>query len=549
MELGYNPARISALSRRTLASIDSLSALRSSDQAAADALQAIRLTRQNLEDHWMPLIREIESSDAMVGWLSTALDAIRASGSRLAEWFTHKDSDTAEWTEYSERSNEELLEWLAYASNIAFPWDEHFGHAVSALTAFSEDLAERVKSSTDFAASLVRLAPSAPLIAFATGEAEFPASFTGAVITSMLGSMSWISGLDAHRESAAVQVAMTTLLDDPGAVLDALADADVLFSLAKWPLLETTLVQQFTTAGLYEAILIDNERLGDGYEVIAQLTRLTNGPLDGRMQPGLARGVAIAMNGYINTFAPAIGHKGSHPVFVIDRKQNVKINIGTYDELVDLFGAIMSDAPAQAALGAVLGGYTRDVISGLGTNINVYLGLENVAQFADLLGDAIRAEQAELVMSAAADEAVRRQVAGAVRFGVDVGLSATGIGAIARGLTSRAMDSAVDWAANVAPDEMVDLSIPSYINDLITIAAVAMVFEHPSMRASLGLQGISDESWKEVDEQLDDIDKSGNFAERIGNIATLNDYIEKEVPELGGYVRAVRDIEGICEIS
>jgi len=254
MDLGYNPTRIRDLSRHTLASIDSLSRLRSSDQAAAEALQTVRLARRNLEDHWMPLIREIEGSDAMVGWLSTALDAIRTSGSRVTEWFTHGDSDTdhdsTEWGEYSERTNEELLEWLTFASNIAFPWDENFGHADSALTAFSEDLAGRVSSSTDFAASLARLAPNAPLIAIATAEADFPATFTRDVITSMLGSVPWFSGLDAHREATAVQVAMTTLLDEPGMVLDVLADADVLFSLAKWPLLETTLVQRFTTAGL-----------------------------------------------------------------------------------------------------------------------------------------------------------------------------------------------------------------------------------------------------------------------------------------------------------
>jgi hypothetical protein len=342
---------------------------------------------------------------------------------------------------------------------------------------------------------------------------------------------------------------MSALLEDPGKCLDVLADAEALFALARWPLLDTTTLQEFTTAGLYEAVLIDVGRLGDGYEVLGELTRLTNGPLDGGMQVGLARGVAIAMTGYIDTLAPAIRHEGSNPVLVIDEEYNVEIELGTYDEVVDLFGAIMRDTPAQAALGTAFGSYTRTVVNELGENITRHLGLDRVTRFADLLGDAARAEQAEMVMAAAAQEAFRNQLGGAVRFGIDIGLTASGVGLIARGIASRATKIAVDWAAHVDPSEMPDLSIPTQTYDLITIAAIALVTDNPSLRASVGLGKIDDDSWDEVDEQLAAIENSANPRERQRNMSILNRYIEDELPDLGGYMREVRSIEGLDELT
>jgi hypothetical protein len=300
---------------------------------------------------------------------------------------------------------------------------------------------------------------------------------------------------------------------------------------------------------LYEAVRIDIDRLADGYGVLRELTRLANGPLDGGMQAGFARGVAIAMIGYIDTLAPAVRHEGSNPVLVIDQQYNIEVNLGTYDEVVDLFGAIMRDAPAQAALGTALGSYTHTVVDELGENITEHLGLDRVTRFADLLGDAARAEQAELVMAAAAEEAFRKQLGGAVRFGIDAGLTASGIGLIIRGLTSRATRIAVDWAAQVEPGDMPDLSIPSQTYDLITIASVALVSNNPSLRASLGLGKINDDSWHEVDEQLRAIQDSTDPRDRQRNMSILNRYIEDELPDLGGYVRDVRSVEGLDELT
>ena len=122
MQLGYNPDRIRVLSRRTAASIDDIASIHCSDQAATTALRALRLLRRNLEDHWMPLLREIESSDAMIGWRSVLLGANAGGLEQLRqEW-----ANSAAWLDFDESSpnvfstltDDELIHELTAASNF-----------------------------------------------------------------------------------------------------------------------------------------------------------------------------------------------------------------------------------------------------------------------------------------------------------------------------------------------------------------------------------------------------------------------------------------------
>ncbi len=73
MDAGYEPGRLMQLLHRTVEAIDTLSDLTSSDPAATEAIRTIRLTRRNLEDHWMPALRDIEHSDTMVRWRASRL--------------------------------------------------------------------------------------------------------------------------------------------------------------------------------------------------------------------------------------------------------------------------------------------------------------------------------------------------------------------------------------------------------------------------------------------------------------------------------------------
>ncbi len=65
MDAGYEPGRIHQLSQRTLEAIATLDGLASTDSAAAEAIRTIQLTRSNLEDHWMPALRDIERASCL----------------------------------------------------------------------------------------------------------------------------------------------------------------------------------------------------------------------------------------------------------------------------------------------------------------------------------------------------------------------------------------------------------------------------------------------------------------------------------------------------
>ena len=66
MEAGYDPNLVLELRRHTVGAIDTLTRFRSTDPAAAEAMRTIRLTRRNLEDHWMAALRDMQVSLASV---------------------------------------------------------------------------------------------------------------------------------------------------------------------------------------------------------------------------------------------------------------------------------------------------------------------------------------------------------------------------------------------------------------------------------------------------------------------------------------------------
>jgi len=118
----------------------------------------------------------------------------------------------------------------------------------------------------------------------------------------------------------------------------------------------------------------------------------------------------------------------------------------------DLVGAIGRDARAQTAIGVTLGAYVNSLADGLGVDIARRSGVEHVAQFADLVGDAVTAEQAEMVAAAAAASAQRRVLAGAVGFGVSAAASAAGGGPIVNFAVGQLVGIGADRFAHVDPD-------------------------------------------------------------------------------------------------
>lgn len=471
VETAYDPDRIRHLDAHITACIATLGSCRSDDPAAADAMRVVRLTRRNLEDHWMPLVREIESSTAMTVWAST----------RLSE-FVHRGSPM----------------WLRV---------QHGPAAAGAVGPAAQRLID------------------------------------------LLHRRPWLDDIGAMIHAAHVIDQMNQVLADPQACLDVLSDPVALFMLAEWDLLPDDLVQDVVTGGLHDAIAQQPHRLAEGYTVLAGLTGYVNGALDDGIRPGMARGVAISMTGYITTLAPAIRQEGDYPVFVIDEATGIDIELGTYDDVADLFGAVLRDERAQAALGIALGAYATHVVNDLGAELTTRPGLEHVAGVTDLVADAARGEQAELVAAAAAESARRRMVGDAIGFGIGAALTATGAGAATRVVAAGAVALATDVAARVDADELAGEPIPAIVHDVVTYATISMLAERPGVRSGLGVSSISERQWSEVSRRLAHVDAAPDREERTHRLAQLERWIGTGAPALASLLTTVRSSPGMHELT
>ena len=278
--MGYDPDRIRALSRHTRDAIAATFEVRSSDPAAADALRAVRLLRQNLEDHWMPALLDIERSEAMVSWTrARALvdaGALRGSGPNAE----------CGWTPLSGLSDDELVGQVRW-------WDRQRPSEFDAppirfeerLDTLARELALRVARDPHMADRLVGLAGVHPLIGSLTGRARFPVGFTARVVTAMVRPGP-VATADFDHYAGALSVALTALVSDPAACLDLLLDPVVLHGIAGSSRLDPEAVHEFVLSGLHTSVLADPARLVDGYRVLAHLTSITNGPLDDGIHAG-----------------------------------------------------------------------------------------------------------------------------------------------------------------------------------------------------------------------------------------------------------------------
>jgi hypothetical protein len=550
VEAGYEPARVHHLLQRTLESIDLLDAISSSDPAAAEAMRTVRLARGNLEDHWMPALRDIERSDAMIRWRSNRLGSarFRSLSVGITSLPDHLASGTPAVVTMSAQRRRALLAELDWLERRALS-DDVAGSAPAddELATLGRRLAAWIRHDDTFAERLVELSVSNMLVARLLGEARFPPSFAAAVVRRMAAPNGPDTGVDRDRYAASLSIALSSLADDPTACLDLLLDEPTAYALASWQALDTAMLADFVVSGLYGAVVVDPARLDDGYGVLQLLTRAANGPLDGGLSAGMALGVSTSLAGYIETLAPGVRQEGPTPVIV--RAVDPPLELGTYDDLVDLFGSLLRVPEAQAALGTVLAAYTFETFERIGGDAVRRPDATYVAQFADLIGDASRTEQVELVMAAAAQEARRRRLGGLVGFGVNATLLLTGAGSVARSVAGQAVRMATSWAARVEPEHLADSQIPAHTYDLITVAAVAVVASDPSARRAAGLGGITSAQWSHVRTRLRTIEHHDDPRKRMTAVGDLDHWIETSVPALAAYLLDIRSMPGMHELT
>lgn len=543
MDLGYDPDLVRRLSQHTETAIAQLRSIHSSDTSAIDALDAVRLTRRNLEDHWMPVLRAIQASETLVGWTpATGLTTPRSGPARAG------GRRRARPTEYARLTDDALFDVVAMLANRFVVTDDPGEHPSDVeLAGVATELGRRAAVSQTTVERLVALAADTPTIATLTGLAPFPPDVTRRILVTSLAVEPWPSTGATRRHLAGIEAAMSALIEHPGACLDVLLDGASLQTLASSDQLDDDLVQEFATSALYDSVAVDPDRLLDGHHVLAGLTRLANGPLDGGFNAGMARAIGVSMSGYIDSLAPAIRQEGNHPVLVI--ADGGEVELGTYDDVVDLIGAVLRDEAAQAAVGVAVGGYATSLVDDLGADITTRPGLERLTRFADLLGDAARAEQAELVMVAAAEEAARRRLGSAAGFGATVALTGGGAGVVLRSVTGRAMSAVVERFAPVDPGRMPGRSIPAATYDIITVAGLSLVVRDRSTRHPLGLGTVAAHHWKEIADRLVQIERTDDPDERTRQVIRLDRWVEDNSPDVARYLAAVRSTPGLDELT
>ncbi|MGE5210860.1 MAG: hypothetical protein ACM3MM_06325 [Acidobacteriota bacterium] len=546
VEAGYEPDRIHLLSQHARRALDALDALRSNDPVAADAMRAVRLTRRNLEDLWMPALRDIERSEAMVSWQASRLAASPVLGALDDSRPDHLHPGR-HGTDPIRRRHELIaeLDWLERRLR-----QRGGAPAVSdadRIDALADRLAYWVARDDVLAERVVELSVTNMLVGHLLAVAAFPPSFAADVVRRMATPNGPDSGIDPDRYAASLSAALSGVADDPSTCLDLLLDRPTAYALASWTALDATPLSDVVISGLYDAVVADPSRLEDGYHVLRFLTTAANGPLDGGMSAGVALGVASSLAGYVETLAPAIRQEGTTPVVI--RAIDPPLEMGTYDDLVDLIGAVLRSPEAQAALGAVLAAYTFACVDRAGGEVATRPDLSNVARFADLLGDAARAERAELLTAAAAEEAQRRRLGGLLGFGADVMLLAGGAPSVVRAIAGRSVALAADGYVRAAPEQPASAQIAAHTYDLVTVAVVTAMATDASMRGPAGLADVSEADWVEARRRITSIGAETDPRARSLAVGALDFWIETSVPALARHLVEIRKLPGMDELT
>ncbi len=528
MEAGYEPGRVHQLLRHTLESIDQLDGISSTDPAAADALRTVRLTRANLEDHWMPALRDIERSAPMVQWRASQLGTfglrpMKVLGGSLPD---HLRVGGVAPVPIPSARRSELLGQLDWLDRKALGGDASPGAPTAVeLADLAEDIAYWVERDGEFATSIVELSTSNMTIARLLGVGSFPSAFSSCIVRQMAAPNGPDTGVDRERYARSLSTALGSLIDDPAACLDLLLDERTMYALAAWDLLDATALREFVSSGLMDSVLADLARLADGFEVLQMLTRIATGPLDNGMSAGMARGVALSMPVYFPLLAGGIFQTGGKPV----RVSEFELTIGTYDEVANLFGSVLRDDDAAGALGVALGTFTDHELTGDGVDLTADGALTDVVHLSLLLDQAAMTEQAQLIMEAAAEQARRNGLASVLGTGTNVALLASGVGAAWRSAASVAIRTVTDAIDDVEPEQLAGASIASRQYERIWMSAMANALDRPATLSAARRDPTIRSMVADFRERLDEIERCDDPQRRSELVIDLRSAAEGTV--------------------
>lgn len=529
MEASYDPERVRALAERTLDAIAAFDTVRSTDPAAAGAMRAARLARRNLEDLWMPAIREIERSDAMVS-------PIGADPNAPDGWRRPPRPHRAPLRDLTD---DELLDLVDVIDRLLAdepPGGERIDTygvdtlpAKYDLTVLAAELADRVRADPAFRRRLLEHAPRTVVIGRLVGRARFPVGFVADLVVALTGPMSARGSLHPTEYGRSLGEALDVLADHPAVALRVLLDDAVLRHLATTRHVDTRSLATFANSAL---TLAATHRPADGYRVLTRLTGTDH------LNAGFSLGLAGSLDTFLDTLAPAIARRDQHVVIAGVAGDP---DIGSYSEVRSIFGEILRHPDAAVALGASLGNYTDRVVDRLGDDLGADGTLTTLAQLVAMIDEAATTEQAQLTIEAGVAEASRRRVGAAVGAGATIVLTATGVGAAARGLVAGFIGLGTDVLARIEPERLAGASIGGRLHHQISTSALRAALTRPEILSGSTGRDHTDDEVAEFRRRLDEIeDCDRQDACRPGDAADALSVLEQD---MGDDSRAIRFLD------
>jgi hypothetical protein len=561
MDAAYDPELVHELHWRTAQTIDALSQLRSGDPAAIDALRILRLARRNLEDQWMPALRDIENSDAMVSWRASRLPPLTRSTIDGALPDHLRPGGLAPFGPLTEERLASLLGELAWLERKSYtpegaPVDARGRPTDGQLDQLARDLAFWIPRDGRLRDAVIALAPTNLLVGELLGRAAFPSAFVSAVITTMATPNGPDDGGNRDRYAASMSAALRALVRDPGACLDLLVnEPTVLHALAGFERLDPAAVTEFVVTGLHVAVQLEPTRLDDGYRVLQTLTMLANGPLDRAVAPAMAVGVASSMPTYIDGLAIAVNSTRDDSLFIVtDRPRNVDVSFGRYRDVVGLFGVLLREQEARAVFGSTTADWTAQELEAATSPDALDAALTTSAQFTQLLVDAGASEQQQMASEAAETEERKRAVGRLALTGADAAMTAYHVPGAVRAPLRTIADSAVRWIARTEPEMMPGRSIGPEIHRQMIVTAVSIGMSTPGVfsdtdtdRAAAAT--LTPAQRRTIEADLAAIEAEDDSERREVLVNAMADHVQAHVPALAPALRLVSNNVAVAALD
>ena len=510
--VGFQPERIRSLMAHTSTAIVGLASIDGSDPACATLHHLIRLTRRNLEEHWMPLLCDIVSNDAMTTWTpASALQGLRDEWTSTAAWLTIQQNETSAW------SDRRLID-AVIAHDIAWPsaadgafvdpTERHDDLFVDAM----REIARRAALDPRFAELLLRDAGHTSTLGLMVTRAPFGPSFSAAVGERLLGPQA-TSGLlpdERMRHAVVTGEVLEHLSRWPALALEMLGDPNVRAGLVWQADLAVDSVREFVASGLHLAVLSDHDELQRSLDALAGFVPLAH---EAPFSPGLAQGIASAVGTHMSHLGP-----------LLDADTDAFLDVdgrGTMDadgrqitsaDLASLYGRVVHDPDAQVLLTVGL----TDQLEALLDAVPAAVDKASTSASPPPMGDVIRARIEPAVKAitfvfgtAAAVEqdridALHAERQRARREAVGVGMTLIGMAPGGKPVTRVLSTARRLLPPAQPPDAVADGDVLVDLDGVVAREALRLVVSDPDLRASAGLDVVEESTWNRLVTAADD---------------------------------------------